>query len=107
VGNTICPDYSERTGECTQAASITFLFIKNSHIPISVQGACEADRSAASLLALMTKDWNGCQVFYIMHIDATLTSVLHLAGRLTGATADAPVDININRHFVPPGYPSD
>jgi hypothetical protein len=106
VSDLICPDYPERTGECAQAASIAFLLLKDRHPSIFMQGSHEADRGAASLLALMTTDGNGCQVLHVVHIDVSSTTMLHLAGRLTAAAANASADININRHLISPGYPA-
>jgi len=103
VSDPVCPDHPEGTGVHTQAASGAFLRIKSSRLSFFMQGTCEADRGAESLLAVMTKDGNGYQVLHILHINVSLTIMLHLTGCLTGATANASIDININRHLIPPG----
>lgn len=100
MSDLISPDYTEGTGEGAQAASIAFLLIKDRHISFFMQGSHEADRGAASLPALMTKDGDGCQVIHVVHIDVPSTTMLHLAGRLTATAANASVDININRHLI-------
>jgi len=103
VSDTVCPDHPEGTGAYAQAASGAFLRIKSSRLSFFIQGTREAYRGAESLLAVMTKDGNGYQVIHVLHINASSTTMLHLAGCLKGAAANASIDININRHLIPPG----
>jgi hypothetical protein len=103
VSDPVCPDHPEGTGVYAQAASGAFLRIKSSRLSFFMQGTREADRGAESLLAVMTKYGDGYQVLHVLHINVSSTTMLHLAGCLTGAAANASIDINIKRHLIPPG----
>lgn len=103
MSDPVNPDHSERTGGGAQAAPGAFFLIKDHHLPIFAQGSCKADCSTASRFALVAEDRNGCQVLHVMHIEASITLMLYLAGCLAGATANALVDIDVNRHLIPPG----
>jgi hypothetical protein len=104
MGDPVNPDHSEGTGEGAQAASGALLFIKDHQLTISMKGSRQADRGAASRFALMAEDRNGCQVLYVMHIEPSLALMHYLAGCLAGATANALSYIDVNRHFIPPGF---
>jgi hypothetical protein len=102
MGDPVNPDHTEGTGEGAHTASGASLLIKDHHFPIFAQGSRQADRGAASRFTLMAEDRNGCQVLDVMHIEASITLMLYLAGCLAGATANAFTDIDVNRHFIPP-----
>jgi hypothetical protein len=100
------PDHTKGTGEGAQAAPGASFPIKDHHLPIFAQGSCKADRGTASRFALVAEDRNSCQVLHVMHIEASITLMLYLAGCLAGATANALTDIDVNRHLIPPGFPA-
>jgi|ADurb_Total_1213_FD_contig_31_2682496_length_1185_multi_12_in_0_out_0_2 hypothetical protein len=104
MSDPIRPDHTEGAGEGAQAAPGALAGIKGGDLSILVQSSSDAGGGAVSLLAVAAEDGNGCQVLHIMDIDVPLAVMLHLAGRLTGAAANAPIDINVNRHFIPAGY---
>jgi hypothetical protein len=101
MGNLICPDYSEWTGQPAQAAAGALLHIEGRALSNLMQCLCETGLGAVRFLAMVAEYGNRGIIPGKMHIDMAATSVHALACHLAGPTPDAPADINVNGHFNP------